>query len=244
MEVVRCKDENIKKAVHLIRTAVHTHKAKLIVLPETFNTWYGREWYTDNAEIIPGGITCHTLINLCRELNIYLVCGSIIERDDRCLYNTTVVLSPTGDIVAKYRKIHLSNFVIEHDYHVREMDFLKNGNTLTTFDIEGIKIGLGIGFDLSFNEMATLYRKKGCDILIYPSVYPVGVGLWQWHQLCHTRAIDNQVFVVGASTARNDKHDYVSYGQSVVVDPKGCVVLRGHDYEEILYCELGMLKWE
>lgn len=240
MDVVKNKDDNIKKAVHLIRTAVHLHKAKLVVLPETFNTLYGKDWYMDNAEIIPTGITCNTLIMLCRELKIYLVCGSIIERDDRLLYNTTIVISPNGDLVAKYRKIHLSNFVVDKDYHVREMDILNNGNTLTTFDVEGIKIGLGIGFDLSFNEMATLYRKNGCDILIYPSVYPVDVGLWQWHQLCHTRAIDNQVFIVGVSTARNDKHDYVSYGNSIVVDPKGCVVVRGRDREEILYCELGI----
>lgn len=128
---------------------------------------------------------------------------------------------------------------LDTDFNLRESDILKRGTTLTTFEVEGLKIGLGIGYDMSFGEMATLYRKNGADMLIYPSAYPARLGLLHWDQLNRVRAIDNQLFVVGVSPARDDNTELVYYGHSMVVDPKGRVLVRGGDKEEILYTDLG-----
>ena len=124
---------------------------------------------------------------------------------------------------------------------VRESDYLDTGNTLTTFEIDNVKIGLGIGFDLLHSELATLYRKAGCDVLIYPAAFPADLGIIQWEQLNRTRAIDNQVFVVGVSPARDDTNRFVAYGHSMLVDPRGRVLVRGFDKEEILYTDLGKI---
>lgn len=128
---------------------------------------------------------------------------------------------------------------LDTDFNLRESDILKRGTTLTMFDVDGLKIGLGIGYDMSFGEMATLYRKNGVDMIIYPSAYPARLGLLHWDQLNRVRAIDNQLFVVGVSPARDDNSEVVYYGHSMVVDPKGRVLVRGGDKEEILYTDLG-----
>ena len=109
MHVTYDKEHNILTAVRLIKTAVEKYNPKLVVLPENFNTWWGRNDYIRNAEIIPTGETVTALINLAKTLKIYIVGGSIAERDIKnkdIFYNTTVVLSPTGQLIAKYRKVN------------------------------------------------------------------------------------------------------------------------------------------
>lgn len=240
MHVVKNKDQNIENAIRLIRTAVKRHNCKMVILPENFNMLFDKHLFTECAEVIPTGTTCVRMCNLARELKIYLVCGSIIEQcdmDRKMLYNTCMVYSPMGTLIAKHRKIHLTDIDLDTDVKIRELDIIKHGDKLTTFDFDGIKVGLGIGFDLSFGELATLYRRDGCELLIFPLMYPVDLGTMQ-EQLLRTRAIDNQMFVVGVSQARDDKHDLVCFGHSMICDPKGRVLIRGYDREDILFCEL------
>ncbi|KAG4078100.1 hypothetical protein HA402_002151 [Bradysia odoriphaga] len=241
MHVTNDKTVNLTNAIRLIRTAVHKYSPKIVVLPENFSFLYDKHNFERYAEVIPNGETYIELSNIAKELRIYLVGGSIIERDDRTktiLYNTTMVFNPAGTLIAKHRKIHLSDMELDTDFNIRESDILKRGTTLTTFEVDGIKVGLGIGYDMSFGEMATLYRKNGVDMLIYPSAYPARLGLLHWDQLNRVRAIDNQLFVVGVSPARDDNTELVYYGHSMVVDPKGRVLVRGGDREEILYTDL------
>jgi len=241
MNVTQDKDHNINNAIRLIRSAVQKYNPKIVVLPENFTFLYNKYNFDKYAETIPNGETYVALSNIAKELRIYLVGGSIIERDDRTktlLYNTTMVFNPTGTLIAKHRKIHLSDMELDTDFNLRESDILKRGTTLTTFEVDGIKVGLGIGYDMSFSEMATVYRKNGADVLIYPSAYPARLGLLHWDQLNRVRAIDNQVFVVGVSPARDDNAELVYYGHSMVVDPRGRVLVRAGDKEEILYTDL------
>ncbi|KAJ6638192.1 Omega-amidase NIT2 [Pseudolycoriella hygida] len=241
MNVTHDKEHNITHAIRLIRTAVQKYNPKIVVLPENFTFLYDKYNFDKYAEVIPLGETYVALSNIAKELRIYLVGGSIIERDDRnknILYNTTMVFNPSGTMIAKHRKIHLSDMELDRDFNIRESDILKRGTTLTMFDVEGWKIGLGIGYDMSFTEMATLYRKNGVDLLIYPSAYPARLGLLHWDHLNRARAIDNQVFVVGVSPARDDTTDLMYYGHSMVVDPRGRVLVRAGDKEEIIYTDL------
>jgi len=241
MNVTHDKEINITNAIRLIRAAAQKYNPKIVVLPENFTFLYNKLSFEKYAETIPHGETYVALSNIAKELRIYLVGGSIIERDERSkgiLYNTTMVFNPTGNLIAKHRKIHLSDMELDTDFNFRESEILKRGNTLTMFEIENLKIGLGIGYDMSFGEMATLYRKNGCDMIIYPSAYPARLGLLHWDQLNRVRAIDNQLFVVGVSPARDDNSELVYYGHSMVVDPKGRVLVRGDDKEEILYTDL------
>jgi len=244
MHVTRDKDVNITKAIRLIRNAVQKYNPRMVVLPEYFNYFFDKMTVDDYAELIPKGETCTALMNIARELRIYLVGGSIIERDDKMknlFYNTTMVFNPNGEMIAKYRKIHLTDMEMDSDIKIMESDVLKRGTTLTMFDVDGIKVGLGIGYDLNFCELATLYRKNGVDMLIYPTVYPARLGLMHWDHLIRARSIDNQMFVVGVSVARDTNMEYLSFGHSMLVDGHGRILVRGGDTEEILYAELDLM---
>lgn len=109
MNVTNDKTVNLTNAVRLIRTAVHKYNPKIVVLPENFSFLYDKFNFEKYAEVIPNGETYIELSNIAKELRIYLVGGSIIERDDRTktiLYNTTMVFNPTGTLIAKHRKVY------------------------------------------------------------------------------------------------------------------------------------------
>lgn len=203
-----------------------------------------------NAEVFPTGDTCVMFANIAKELKIYLVAGSMPERDannKNFFYNTTTVWGPMGNLLTKYRKIHLSDFNTDHNGTLRESDFTKNGNQLAWFEIDGFKFGLGIGYDLSFSELANLYRKQGIDMMIYTANYPYRYGEMQWDHLNRSRAMDNQIYVAAVSQTRNFNDNYVWYGHTMLVDPKGRIMARAAgDDEDIVYGHLdfdNMKKW-
>lgn len=102
------KEANIQNALAEIRRVVKEQKPRLVALPECFNAPYGEEYFDQYAECIPDGPTSQQLSNIAKELNIYLIGGSIIERDaekHNVLYNTATVWSPEGKLIAKHRKV-------------------------------------------------------------------------------------------------------------------------------------------
>lgn len=107
MKIGLNKSENLAHAISCIRRTVAEDRPKLVALPECFNSPYGTKHFNEYAEPIPNGQTSTTLSAIAKELKIYLVGGTIPERDatDDKLYNTCTVWSPTGDLIAKYRKV-------------------------------------------------------------------------------------------------------------------------------------------
>lgn len=105
MKVGRIKEENVDRAINHIKKAVADHKPKLVALPECFNSPYGTKYFNDYAETIPDGYTSNKLANIAKELNIYLIGGTIPERDNNVLYNTCTIWSPEGSLIGKFRKV-------------------------------------------------------------------------------------------------------------------------------------------
>lgn len=245
MNVTETKMDNIKNAMCNTRMTVDKDKSKMVVFPETFTTPHGRrDLFELNAEMIPSGETSMMLSNLARELKIYIVAG-LPERDERdknIMYNTTVVFKNTGDFLCKHREVHLVDMDMkEHGVVMKEREFVTAGNKLTTFDMDGVKIGLGICSDLFYCEMATLYRKFGCDMVIYLTAYTKMLGEMFTDMLTRTRAADNQMYVMTISQARMvDTTKDMVYGHSMVADGYGIVMKRSNDKEDILHYEIDL----
>lgn len=160
MNLTGDKHQNIQRAEQLIRTAHQRYQPKLIVLPELFNTKLVKQNIIDSAENLTNGETTTLLSELAKELQIYLIGGSIAERDDKnkdTIFNTTTVFAPNGNMIAKYRKIYLLDIELDSQSKVHASQIFMAGSDLITFDMDGIKVGLGIGYDMSFGEMAALY---------------------------------------------------------------------------------------
>jgi omega-amidase len=228
--------------------------AKLVVLPECFNSPYGTRYFDKYAEtLLPSppteaqSPTFHALSKLAKEANVYLVGGSIPERDEKKkeLYNTSLTFSPKGELLATHRKVHLFDIDIPGKITFRESDVLSPGNKITLIDIpEYGKIAVAICYDIRFPELATIAARKGAFLLLYPGAFNLTTGALHWELLARARATDNQVYVGLCSPARDMKAEYNAWGHSMLVDPNAAVVQQLGEEEGILVEELVQGKIE
>lgn len=116
------------------------------------------------------------------------------------------------------------------------------GDNMTTFDVNGVKCGVAICYDACFEEFIKMYGLNGCDLVLVPAAYNVGIGLRYWEIFHRSRAIDNQLFVAPISGSRNEEHSYVLYGHSMIIDPLGKILCEAGTAEEIIYQEIGLLE--
>lgn len=230
------RTKNLENAARLIAEA-KKGGANLVALPECFNSPYGTKFFNEYAESIPNGPTCEMLSKAAKEHSIYLVGGTFPEIENDKFYNTCTVWNPEGKLLAKYRKMHLFDIDIPGGITFKESDVLHAGNELVTFDFDGIKVGLGVCYDLRFEELAKLYRLQGCEILIYPGAFNMTTGPIHWELLQRARALDNQVYVFAISPARNEQ-GYIAWGHSQITDPWGKVTAQAGHEEEIVYDDI------
>uniref|UniRef100_A0A1L8E2I4 omega-amidase n=1 Tax=Nyssomyia neivai TaxID=330878 RepID=A0A1L8E2I4_9DIPT len=258
LKVGKNKEENVSRAVEKLRSVVANHGPKspswtsknknfLAILPECFNSPYGVKYFGEYAETVPDGYTCQELAKIVKELGIYLIAGSIPEKEAQestILYNTCTIWSPEGNLIGKYRKMHLFDIDIPGQIRFQESETLTGGNALTAFEIDEAKIGLGICYDMRFEELARLYRLDGCNFLVYPGAFNMTTGPLHWTLLQRARANDTQSYVAAVSPARDEKSDYIAWGHSSIVDPWAKIVVDAEEGENTVVHDLDFSECE
>jgi predicted amidohydrolase len=222
--------------------------ARLIVLPECFNSPYGTNFFPKYAETLhPSPPTkeqspsFHALSAIAVEANAYLVGGSIpeLEPSTKKYYNTSLVFSPSGALIGTHRKTHLFDIDIPGKIRFKESDVLSPGNQLTVIDLPDYgKIGLAICYDIRFPEAAMIAARKGAFLLVYPGAFNTTTGPLHWSLLGRARAVDNQSYVALCSPARDLDASYHAYGHSLVADPSANILSEAEEKETIVYADL------
>lgn len=231
------KKTNIKKARNMILEAAGK-SASVIVFGEMFNCPYQNEYFPRFAETIPGGETYNMLKDCARDNKVYLIGGSIPELDNGIIYNTSLAFNPDGELIGKHRKMHLFDVELASGLTFKESDAIGRGDNVTVFDTEYCRMGLAICYDIRFPELMRLMAIEGAEIIIIPAAFNMTTGPAHWDILFRVRALDNQVFMVGASPARDTNSGYVAYGNSIVVAPWGDIIESAGEEEGIIYADL------
>jgi len=273
-KVTASKPQNHSTARAYLRRAADAG-ARLAVLPEIWNSPYATAAFAEYAEPIPPVGYTHgdgdvgeflsvgLLVEEARRYGMFVIGGSIPERvageeegGVERIYNTCVIVDPTGTIVAKHRKAHLFDIDVPGGITFRESDTLSPGDELTMFDTGEYlgKIGVGICYDIRFPEYALLLTQRHkCNILVYPGAFNLTTGPAHWELLQRARAVDNQCFVLTASPARtepppDDKKGkyphYTAWGHSTAIGPWGDVVATCGEGEDLVVCDLDVGKVE
>jgi nitrilase len=159
--------------------------------------------------------------------------GSIGERDGDILYNTTLVFSPAGRELARYRKIHLFDITTPDGQGYRESATYGAGDAVVTCEIGSLKIGLTICYDIRFPELYLALRRKNVDLIMVPAAFTLQTGKDHWEVLLRARAIETQCWIAApACTGAHQgaaRDTRLTYGHSMIVDPWGHVVARASD---------------
>ncbi|MDZ7836527.1 MAG: carbon-nitrogen hydrolase family protein [Actinomycetota bacterium] len=231
------KQKNLNNARNMIRRAAK--HADIIILPEMFNCPYSIEYFPQYAEQYPGPTT-YMLSALARELKTFIVGGSIPEKEENHIYNTSFVFNPQGNLVARHRKIHLFDVNIPGKISFMESKILSAGSRITTFDTGFCTIGLCICYDMRFPELIRAMSHKQAKLIIVPAAFNMTTGPAHWHVVTRSRALDNQVYLAAVSPARNQESSYIAFGHSVIVDPWGKIIAEAGSGQQIIYASLDL----
>lgn len=198
--------------------------ATLVMLPEMFCCPYASSAFPQYAEPA-GGPTWQMLAEAAGENRVVLVGGSLPERDEvGRIFNTCFIFDPQGRQIGRHRKMHLFDIDVTGGQRFKESDTLSPGSEVTVVDTDFGRLGVAICYDLRFPELARLMALQGAKLLAYPGAFNMTTGPAHWEILFRTRALDNQVFMLGCAPARDETAGYVSYGHSLAVSPWGRVI--------------------
>lgn len=241
LAVTADKQRNIAHARKAIEDAAEKG-AQLVLLPEIWNSPYSNDSFPIYAEDIDAGgeasPSTTMLSEVSRSLKITIVGGSIPERCGDKLYNTCCVFGTDGNLKAKHRKIHLFDIDIPGKITFMESKTLTAGETPTIVDTDVGRIGIGICYDIRFQELAMLYAARGAHLLCYPGAFNMTTGPLHWELLQRARAADNQLYVATCSPARDAGAGYVAWGHSTLVGPFGEVLATTEHEEAIIVSEI------
>ncbi len=222
------REENKKTAERLIREAASAG-ADLVSLPELWSCHGLEKVYRENAESIPGPTT-DFLGSLARELGIYLLGGSILEKvpGSARLHNTSTLFAPSGELLAVYRKIHLFDVKVA-DREYLESRTIAPGKEIVTAKAGPATIGLSVCYDVRFPELYRMLALAGAEILMVPAAFTLQTGKDHWELLLRARAVENQAYVVAPAQWGQKADGRWTYGRSMIVDPWGVVLARCPD---------------
>ncbi|AXL53993.1 carbon-nitrogen hydrolase (plasmid) [Paraburkholderia caffeinilytica] len=224
------KDANCAEAERLVRAAA-ADGATLIVLPEYFACLSASDsLQRESGEPFPQGGIFHRFSALARELKVTLHAGSVVESEGAARYNTTAVFGPTGEVIAKYRKIHLFDVEVPGGITYLESSRVGRGTEIVTYEVDGQKVGCAICYDIRFPELFRKLRDEGCDIIVLPAAFTLQTGKDHWEVLSRARAIETQTYFVACGQVfTHGNGTKACWGHSMVIDPWGSVVAQASD---------------
>jgi len=234
------KNDNIEKNVNMIKEAASLG-AQIVCLQELFYTQYfaseqDPKWLA-LAESIPGP-TIEIMQDLAVSNGIVLVVPIMEADKPGVYYNTTVVIDADGQLLGKYRKIHLPHF----EGFWEQYYFKKGDLGYPVFKTAYATIGIMSDYDRLFPEVPRILALKGAQIIYNPCTTVMDLSRHIWFITQRGHAISNAVFV--GTSNRVGKEPYspgVYYGMSYFCSPNGEILIQGsQNQDEIVIAELDL----
>lgn len=232
LQVASPDDESVESRRARIDEAIRAEAGlgdvDLLVLPELWAVGcYHFNDYAAAAEPLDGP-SVEFARGWARLHDLYVHTGSFVELDDGVLYNTSAIVAPNGEIVAKYRKIHL--------FGTDEAERLTPGASVSVVPLGDMTLGAATCYDLRFPELFRSIIDAGATVTALCSAWPA-TRAEHWRLLTSARALEDQMYVV-ACNAVGTHGRVASSGESRVVDPWGVVVAESGTDEGFLYADI------
>lgn len=224
MTSTRDVQANLAEADRLIAEAV-ARGAELVVLPENFSFLGATDADRVAAtELFGDGPAQHFLAVTAKRHGIWLVGGTIPVRDGgHRASSRSLLLGPTGQIVAHYDKIHLFDVDVpgRAAERYRESDTTLAGTRVVAAATPVGRIGMTVCYDIRFPALFHRLSVLGTDVLVVPAAFTVPTGQVHWQPLLQARAIESLVYVVAAGQWGEHAGGRKTYGHSMVIGPWG-----------------------
>jgi len=175
---------------------------------------------------------------LARELRITIHAGSLSIKNGDKVANRAFVISSSGDVAARYDKIHLFDVDLANCETWRESNTFTGGSEAIVVDIPHAKLGVSICYDVRFPYLFRALADHGATLLSAPACFTKQTGEAHWSVLQRARAIENGAFMISAAQAGLHEDGRETYGHSIIVDPWGRVLAEGDDKPGLIFAEI------
>ena len=224
-------DENFEKAEAMLCRVAESERPDIAVFPETLNTgFYPRPVVAGMADV-EGEKTKALFSSLARRYGINIVAGSVTTVKSGSVYNTSYTFDREGKTIAEYDKIHAFSPAGEEKIYAQ-------GTRVVSFELDGIKCGVVICYDIRFGELIRMLALRGIELLFVPAEWP-DIRRDHWITLNRARAIENQMFVCAVNGCGSGGKTIYG-GHSLLVDPWGKAILHAGESESIEVGEIDL----
>lgn len=177
---------------------------------------------------------------LAAELRVWLHIGSLaLDAGGGRIANRAFLLSPDGEIAAKYDKIHLFDVDLAGGESWRESAVYTPGERAMVADLPWCRLGLSICYDVRFPHLYRAEAHAGASVLTAPAAFTRQTGEAHWHVLQRARAIENGAFMISAAQGGRHEDGRETYGHSLIVGPWGEVLAEaGPDGEAVILADI------
>ena len=177
--------------------------------------------------------------DLAKTHGLYVHVGSLAIKllPDRAA-NRGFVIDPTGEIVARYDKIHMFDVDLGNGESYRESRTYRPGEIAITADLPWGRLGVSICYDLRFPALYRALAEAGSTMLAIPSAFTKQTGEAHWNVLMRARAIETGCFVLAAAQGGKHENGRDTFGHSIVVDPWGRVLAEGGTEPGVVMAEI------
>lgn len=233
--IIADKKANFEKVTNLIDDNIKPN-TDILILPELWNVGWACDKFIEAAEPFDSSVTIEFLKNIAKKYNVNILGGSFVNKINDKYYNTCPVIDRKGNLIATYNKNHLYSY-----YDDSEGSYITKGNNPVMVNIEGIKIGLTICYDIRFPEIYRAYRKAGADILVNMAAWPLSRAI-HWNALTQARAVENQTYMVALTQTGSLPTGAKNLGHSVIYDYSGNILDEINTVEGSISATINLLQ--
>ena len=218
----------------------------LVVLPEFFSTGIEHNSFLNFPEDEQGGNTIEKVKDIAIKYSLNIIAGSVIERSMNKLYNTSFVVDRLGNVVAKYRKIHLFNY-----NGGTEGERITAGTEPIVIELDFGKVGINICYDFRYPMLQKKLAKMGAEILVCPTAWCIPNYKYYdskkleheqkvWESLNKIRAYDNLVYVVSCNQVGRVNDSISNIGYSMIISPECELLANAKSDECAIFAEVDL----
>lgn len=180
------------------------------------------------------------LQGLAHELGVWMLAGSVLVlRNDGKVANRQALIAPDGDVTATYDKLHMFDVDLPTGETARESETYTPGDRAVVSELDGLKLGHSICYDLRFPALYRALALAGAQVLAIPAAFTRPTGEAHWEVLMRARAIETGSYVIAPAQGGFHEDGRGTWGRSIVVGPWGEVVAKlDHDEPGVLLADL------
>ncbi len=228
---------NIETVRKLVRANLEKFQyADFVFLPELWTVGWDCQSFPDSAETLEDSKAVKMLAEIAKEFSVNIFGGSFVRKKDGKLYNTCPVVNRNGEIVCCYDKNHLYSYNGD-----TENSYITAGANPVMVEIEGVKFGISICYDIRFPEIYRAYRKAGADILVNMAAWPKSRKI-HWDTLTTARAVENQSYFVALTQTGLLASGLENLGHSMIIDYDGKIMDEIEEIEGGIYAAVDLEK--